>query len=113
MIPATQRTNNLPGYALDITPWSTETQMWIKMEAYTPLLPSNSIFEIYASVLDEFSYDVLKYDTVKVSMEFWGLDQTNTVNEFEVEDYQSSVPFHEDETIGDNISSVSKYLDTE
>ena len=87
MIPATQRTNNLPGYALDITPWSTETQMWIKMEAYTPLLPTNSIFEIYASVLDEYDYKRIMYDTVKCSMEFWGLGQENTVNEFEVEDY--------------------------
>ena len=87
MIPATQRTDNLPGYALDITPWSTETQMWIKMEAYTPLLPTNSVFEIYASVLDEYEYSRILYDTVKCSMEFWGLDQENTVNEFVVEDY--------------------------
>ena len=36
MIPATQRTNNAAGYALDVTPWATETQLWIKMEAYTP-----------------------------------------------------------------------------
>lgn len=38
MIPATQRTENVAGYALDVTPWSTETQFWLKMEAYTPLL---------------------------------------------------------------------------
>lgn len=39
MIPATQRTENVAGYALDVTPWSTESQFWLKMEAYTPLLP--------------------------------------------------------------------------
>ena len=25
IIPATQRTNNVPGFALDITPWATDT----------------------------------------------------------------------------------------
>ena len=50
MIPATQRTNNVAGYALDMTAWSTESQVWIKMEAYTPLLTTNSVFEMYAAI---------------------------------------------------------------
>ena len=29
LIPATQRTNNLPGFAMDVTPWTTETQFWL------------------------------------------------------------------------------------
>ena len=109
MIPATQRTNNLPGYALDITPWTTETQIWIKMTAYTPVLPTNSVFEMYVSVLDP--YDTA-YDTVKCSMEYWGNEQANTVDEFEVNDYRGSVPLHEETTVGDSISSVASLLDT-
>ena len=54
IIPATQRTNNVAGYALDITPWATETQFWLKMEAYTPVLDANSVFEMYTSVLDKW-----------------------------------------------------------
>lgn len=50
IIPATQRTNNVPGYALDITPWSTSSQMWFLMEAYTPVLPVGSVFEMYTTV---------------------------------------------------------------
>lgn len=64
VIPATQRTNNLPGFALDITPWTTESQIWIKMQAYTPRLPVNSVFEMYASVLDRYETTRILYDTV-------------------------------------------------
>ena len=74
MIPATQRSNNALGYAMDITPWSTESQLWIKMEVYAPLLDNNSIFEMYTSVLDEWETDKTLYDTVKCSTEYWGLN---------------------------------------
>ena len=47
MIPATQRTNNVPGFAIDMTPWGTKSQLWIRMEAYTPVLQNGSVFEMY------------------------------------------------------------------
>ena len=80
------------------------------MTAYTPVLPTNSVFEMYVSVLDP--YQRIFYDTVKCSMEYWGNEQANTVDEFEVNDYQSSVPLHEETAIGDNISTVASLLDT-
>ena len=72
VIPATQRTRNRAGYALDITPWSTENQFWLKMEAYTPVLPTNSIFEMYTSVLDTWDSSRVLYDTVKCGVEYLG-----------------------------------------
>lgn len=72
MIPATQRTNNVPGYALDITPWATESQLWVKMEGYTPKLKDNSVFEMYFTVFDKYA-KTTTYDTVKCSTEYWGV----------------------------------------
>ena len=110
MIPATQRTNNVPGYAIDVTPWSTENQIWIKMEGYTPLLPTNSVFEMYTTVKDKLKED--SYDTVKCSTEFWGLGIEGTIHDFKVEDYQSKTVFHDFAVEGNNQSSVAEYLDT-
>ena len=73
MIPATQRTDNIAGYALDVTPWSTDTQFWIKMEAYTPRLVDNSVFEMYVSVKDKYQESTTVYDTVKCATEAWNL----------------------------------------
>ena len=114
LIPATQRTNNVPGYALDVTPWATETQLWIKMEAYTPLLPPNSVFEMYTSVKDHWDTSREFYDTVKCTTEYWGSTfENSTVNDFEVGDYQSKSVFYDDvETVGDSKTSVSHLLDT-
>ena len=64
---------------------------------------------MYVSVLDPY---VIAYDTVKCSMEYWGNEQANTVDEFEVNDYRGSVPLHEETTVGDSISSVASLLDT-
>ena len=84
------------------------------MKAYTPLLPTNSVFEMYVSVLDKDDTTRIFYDTVKCSIEFWGLrSQEGYTNDFEVNDYQSSVTFHDDLTVGDNVSSVAQFLDTE
>ena len=84
------------------------------MKAYTPLLPTNSVFEMYVSVLDEYDTTRIFYDTVKCSLEFWGrrTDTDGFYNDFEVNDYQSSVTFHDDSTVGDNLSSVAHFLDT-
>ena len=104
VIPATQRTNNVPGYALDVTPWATETQLWIKMEAYTPVLPANSVFEMYTSVKDHWDTSRVLYDTVKCSTEYWGSTfENSTVNDFEVEDYRGETVFYDDSvTVGDS-----------
>ena len=82
------------------------------MQAFTPRLPTNSVFEMYASVWDKYDATRIMYDTVKCSMEYWGQGQTNTVNEFEVDDYQSDVTFNEITTVGNNLSSVAQLLDT-
>ena len=120
IIPGTQRVKNEAGFALDITPWSTKTQFWIKMEAYTPVLETNSVFEMYTSVLDEFDPTKVLYDTVKCSSEYWGTQQADTVNNFTVEDYQSSRLFYDEGTVdnaysivGNNQSSLESYKDTE
>ena len=112
MIPATQRTDNTAGYALDVTPWTTDNQFWIKMEAYTPVLPLNSIFEMYTSILDTYDTDVTMYDTVKCSLEFWGKDAEVTYESYSINDYRSDKVFYKDETEGDFESSVAQYLDT-
>lgn len=113
MIPATQRTNNEAGYAMDVTPWSTESQLWIKMEAYTPVLPINSVFEMYVSILDTWDTTRTMYDSVKCSTEYKGDSTENNTNEYTVDDYVSSILFSEDpSTSGTYISSVAPYLDT-
>ena len=102
MIPATQRTNNVAGFALDVTPWSTKTQFWLKMVAYTPKMPDFSVFEMYASVLDKWDTSRPLYDTVKCSTEYWGTAQENPVGGFWVDDYRSSEIFYDLATIGNN-----------
>ena len=112
MIPATQRYNNAKGYAMDITPWSTDTQLWIKMEVYAPLLPVQTVFEMYTSVLDQWELEETIWDTVKCSTEYWGNSVNNTPhNDFKVQDYTSNILFYEDTTVGNNESSVAAFLD--
>ena len=79
------------------------------MEAYTPILPPNSVFEMYTSVLDKWDTTRTLYDTVKCSTEYWGSTfENSTVNDFEVEDYRSESVFYDDTvTVGNNQSSVA------
>ena len=104
MIPATRRTNNVAGYALDVTPWSTASQFWIKMEAYTPVLQDNSIFELYVAIKDKFETDSNQYDTVKCSMEMWNLQQEHAQYDFRVEDFYGGEIFYDSESVGTNVS---------
>jgi len=98
---------------MDVTPWSTESQLWIKMEAYTPVLPINSVFEMYVSILDTWDTTRTMYDSVKCSTEYKGDSTENNTNEYTVDDYVSSILFSEDpSTSGTYISSVAPYLDT-
>lgn len=84
------------------------------MEAYTPVLAANSVFEMYTSVLDKWDTSRKLYDTVKCSTEYWGSALENTtVNDFKVEDYRSEEVFYDDKvTVGNNLSAVAQYLDT-
>jgi len=84
------------------------------MEAYTPVLAANSVFEMYTSVLDKWDTSRKLYDTVKCSTEYWGSAfENSTVNDFEVNDYRSEEVFYDDKvTVGDSQSSVAQYLDT-
>ena len=84
------------------------------MEAYTPVLDANSVFEMYTSVLDKWDTSRVLYDTVKCSTEYWGTTfENSTVNDFEVNDYRSESVFFDDAvTVGDNQSSSAIYLDT-
>ena len=70
------------------------------MEGYTPLLPTNSVFEMYTTMQDKESKTF--FDTVMCSTEFWGLNIGITGNEFKVEDYQSSTVFFETNEVGTN-----------
>ena len=78
MIPATQRTNNVPGFAVDMTPWGTKSQLWIKMEAYTPVLETGSVFEMYTQIKDHFDTENVTYDSVMCSTEFQGSSPADT-----------------------------------
>lgn len=113
-IPATQRTNNSEGYAMDITPWSTDNQMWIKMEAYTPRLEANSIFEMYAAIQDTWDTSRTMFDTVKCAVEFWLDADGNSTNPaaFSIGDYVSTLPLFLITTDGTSETSVASYLDT-
>ena len=77
------------------------------MEAYTPVLDANSVFEMYTSVLDQWDTSRVLYDTVKCSTEYWGSTfENSTINDFEVDDYRSASVFFDDKvTVGDNQSS--------
>ena len=82
------------------------------MEAFTPLLSTNSVFQMYTSLQDKASTDELLLDTVMCSTEFWGLNVGITVNEFKVEDYVSDKSFLAAEELGTNESALELYLDT-
>ena len=114
MIPATQRTDNPSGYALDVTPWSTKSQLWIKMEAWTPQLVANSIFEMYTTIQDTWDTSRTMYDTVKCQVEFWSGADGNSINSgaYSVEDYSSLTLFYSDTTDGNNETSVAAYVDS-
>ena len=82
------------------------------MEAFTPLLSTNSVFQMYTSLQDKASTDELLLDTVMCSTEFWGLNVGITVNEFKVEDYVSNISFLVADELGTNESALEPYLDT-
>ena len=113
MIPATQRTDNVAGYALDVTPWSTQTQFWIKMEAYTPLLKENSVFEMYTSIKDQWNTSEDLYDTVMCSTNYWSSLEESPVNSsFSVEDYQSGMLLFNASEVGTTETQLDSYRDT-
>ena len=70
MIPATARATNVGGYSLDVTPWSDQSKIWIKMEAWTPKLTDNSIFEMYTAIQDTWDTSRTMFDSVKCSVEY-------------------------------------------
>ena len=123
MVPATQRTNNTPGFALQQTSWTdlsldgTEDAVYVNITLLTPVLNVGNVIQMYASfglpaaeVISADNTAQKKYDTVACSVEYHGSENFNYYK-YEVHDYSSIDLFH-DITTGTFLSSIADKLDT-